>query len=142
MHPHESEVARKMQFGERVLVDGKRATFLYISDGKEMYDFALYPAGAVTVYLEDLDRRVKLEEWEEDPSTSRDVTVRWEEGDDPGEVGWYLVTWLDEGKPPQKFVSYLRYNPLSVDRWYEGVEGDTMPCPCRITHWAKLPEPA
>jgi hypothetical protein len=64
-----SEVAQKLVPGERVLVDGKRATFLLISDGKELYEFSLYPEGAATVDLADLDRRVqRLEkEWEEDP---------------------------------------------------------------------------
>jgi len=75
-----SKVAKALQLGERVLVDGKRATFLLISDGKELYEFALYPEGAVTVDLADLDRRVKLESWEdEDPNWIKQAEdfLRW-----------------------------------------------------------------
>lgn len=66
-NPARSKVAQKLQVGERVLVDGKRATFIGISDGKELYDFSLEPEGAAYVYLEDLDRLVRREPWEDDP---------------------------------------------------------------------------
>jgi hypothetical protein len=78
-----SEVAQKMGLGERVLLDGKRATFMVISDGKEIYEFALEDeARCVRVDLQDLDRRVKVERWEEDPEPD------WQkEGED-------FVRWL------------------------------------------------
>lgn len=65
--PTKSEVARKLKPGQRVLVDGRRATFTDISDGKELYEFSLEPEGVVPVFLEDLDRRVELEHWEDEP---------------------------------------------------------------------------
>jgi 3-methyladenine DNA glycosylase AlkD len=102
-----SEVARALQPGERVLLDGKRATFMLISDGKELYEFSLEcPPGTATVDLENLDQRVKIEHWEEDKvdwAKKGEDFVRWLTS-----TGWAAKTTATVPVPPTVLQDALK----------------------------------